>query len=305
MLRSDLPGAGYIGRFAPSPTGALHAGSMVAALASWLDARAHGGKWLVRIEDVDAPRCVPGMDRVILDQLAVCGLTPDETPVWQSQRNELYADALNRLLASDRAYPCGCSRREIELAAQATGAELARHAELIYPGICRNGLKGKPARATRVRTLDAREHDIHIEWTDRRLGVQRQDLTRAVGDFVLHRADGLWAYQIAVVVDDALQGVSHVVRGEDLADNTPRQIHLQRLLGLPTPAYLHTALVLGEDGEKLSKQNGAVPLDLRNPLEALQAAAAVLGIACEAGDIHSWLAQAVSQWRAHWVEPVA
>jgi glutamyl-Q tRNA(Asp) synthetase len=245
------------------------------------------------------------MDRVILDQLSVCGLTPDETPVWQSQRNELYADALNRLLASDRAYPCGCSRREIELAAQATGAELARHAELIYPGICRNGLKGKPARATRVRTLDAREHDIHIEWTDRRLGVQRQDLTRAVGDFVLHRADGLWAYQIAVVVDDALQGVSHVVRGEDLADNTPRQIHLQRLLGLPTPAYLHTALVLGEDGEKLSKQNGAVPLDLRNPLEALQAAAAVLGIACEAGDIHSWLAQAVSQWRAHWVEPVA
>ena len=307
MHRSDLPGAGYIGRFAPSPTGPLHAGSLVAALASWLDARAHGGQWLVRIEDVDIPRCVPGMDRVILDQLAVCGLTPDETPVWQSQRGELYADALHRLLAADHAYPCGCSRREIELATKSQGLELARHAELVYPGTCRNGLKGKPARATRVRTLDTQGHDVHIEWTDRRLGVQRQDIARAVGDFVLHRADGLWAYQLAVVVDDALQGVSHVVRGEDLADNTPRQIHLQRLLGLPTPAYLHTPLVLGANGEKLSKQNGATPLDLSAPLAALRSAGSVLGIVCEGETVSSWLAAATTGWQANsrWALAVA
>lgn len=307
MHRSDLPGAGYIGRFAPSPTGPLHAGSLVAALASWLDARAHGGQWLVRIEDVDMPRCIPGVDRVILDQLAICGLTSDETPVWQSQRGELYADALHRLLAADHAYPCGCSRREIELAAKAQGLELARHAELVYPGTCRNGLKGKPARATRVRTLDARGHDVHIEWTDRRLGVQHQDLARAVGDFVLHRADGLWAYQLAVVVDDALQGVSHVVRGEDLADNTPRQIHLQKLLGLPTPAYLHTPLVLGANGEKLSKQNGATPLDLSDPMAALRSAGSVLGIACEGETPSSWLAAATTRWQANsrWALAVA
>lgn len=305
MHRSDLPGAGYIGRFAPSPTGPLHAGSLVAALASWLDARAHGGRWLVRIEDVDMPRCVPGTDQTILGQLAACGLTPDEPPIWQSQRDDLYADALQRLLAADLAYPCGCSRREIELATKARGLELARHAELVYPGTCRNGLQGKPARATRVRTLDAHGHDVHIEWTDRRLGPQHQDLACAVGDFVLHRADGLWAYQLAVVIDDALQGVSHVVRGEDLADNTPRQIHLQRLLGLPTPAYLHTPLVMGANGEKLSKQNGAAPIDLSDPLAALQASAAVLDITCEASDVPSWLAGATAQWRSRWTLTVA
>jgi len=305
MLRSDLPGAGYVGRFAPSPTGALHAGSLVAALASWLDARAHGGEWLVRIEDIDTPRCVPGIDQLILDQLVTCGMTPDDTPVWQSRREELYADALNRLVASDHAYPCGCSRREIELASQAMGEEIARHAELVYPGTCRNGLKGKPARATRVRTLDDKGHDVHIDWTDRRLGAQRQDLTRAVGDFVVHRADGLWAYQLAVVVDDAHQGVSHVVRGEDLADNTPRQIHLQRLLGLPTPSYLHTPLVMGDNGEKLSKQNGAVPLDLRDPLDAVRRAGVALDIVCDGSTLPSWLEQAVARWHDRWVAPVA
>ncbi|RQP25952.1 tRNA glutamyl-Q(34) synthetase GluQRS [Piscinibacter terrae] len=305
MHRSDLPGAGYIGRFAPSPTGPLHAGSLVAALASWLDARAHGGRWLVRIEDVDMPRCVPGMDRTILGQLAACGLTPDETPVWQSERGELYENALQGLLAADLAYPCGCSRREIELAVQSQGLELLRHAELVYPGTCRHGLKGKPARATRVRTLDRRGHDIRIEWMDRRLGLQAQDVTHAVGDFVLHRADGLWAYQLAVVVDDALQGISHIVRGEDLADNTPRQIHLQRLLGLPTPHYMHTALVLGANGEKLSKQNGAQALDLRDPLAALKQAGEVLGIRCDAGRLEDWLPLAVERWRTTWLRPVA
>lgn len=304
MHRSDPSGA-YIGRFAPSPTGPLHAGSLVAALASWLDARAHGGKWLVRIEDVDIPRCVSGMGRVILDQLRTCGLTPDETPVWQSQRNQLYAGALHRLLAAHHAYPCGCSRREIELAVKSRGIEVARNAELVYPGTCRDGLMGRPARATRVRTLDVHGHDIHIEWSDRRLGLQRQDLTQAVGDFVLHRADGLWAYQLAVVVDDALQGVSHVVRGEDLADNTPRQIHLQRLLGLQTPTYLHTPLVLGANGEKLSKQNGAIPLDLSQPFAALQAAGSVMGVTCEADNMSSWLAGATAIWRSQWVPAMA
>jgi glutamyl-Q tRNA(Asp) synthetase len=305
MHRSDLPGAGYVGRFAPSPTGPLHAGSLVAALASWLDARAHGGRWLVRIEDVDIPRCVPGMDATILDQLAACGLLPDDTPVLQSQRGELYEAALQRLIAADLAYPCGCSRREIELAVQAQGLALVRHGELVYPGTCRNGLKGKAARATRLRTLDERGHDVHIAWCDRRLGPQSQDLSRCIGDFVLHRADGLWAYQLAVVVDDALQGVSHVVRGEDLADNTPRQIHLQRLLGLPTPRYLHTPLVLGANGEKLSKQNGAQALDLGDPLAALRTAGAVLGIEADAGDAGTWLAMAVQGWRERWASTVA
>jgi len=300
MHRSDLPGAGYIGRFAPSPTGPLHAGSLVAALASWLDARAHDGRWLVRIEDVDMPRCVPGADTVILGQLVACRLVPDETPVWQSERGARYADALQRLLAADLAYPCGCSRREIELALQAAGRAAPRHAERVYPGTCRDGLHGKPARATRLRTVDAQGHDIRIAWTDRRLGLQEQDVTRAVGDFVLHRADGLWAYQLAVVADDAAQGVSHVVRGEDLADNTPRQILLQRLLGLPTPAYLHTPLVLGADGEKLSKQNGAQALDVGDPLAALRQAGAVLGIEVQGSRIDDWLAHAISAWRSRW-----
>jgi glutamyl-Q tRNA(Asp) synthetase len=305
MHRSDLPGANYVGRFAPSPTGPLHAGSLVAAVASWLDARAHGGRWLVRIEDVDLPRCVPGVDATILAQLSRCGLEANELPVWQSQRGQLYEDALQRLLAADLAYPCGCSRREIEIALQAMGHVVPRHAELVYPGTCRNGLRGKAARATRVRTLDAEGHDVRIAWSDRRLGPQQQDLARSVGDFVLQRADGLWAYQLAVVVDDALQGVSHIVRGEDLADNTPRQIHLQRLLGLPTPVYLHTPLVLAADGEKLSKQNGAQALDLADPLAALHEAGTVLGIEVEADGLSDWLMRATQAWRSRWVLSMA
>jgi glutamyl-Q tRNA(Asp) synthetase len=305
MHRSDLPGAGYIGRFAPTPSGPLHAGSLVAALGSWLDARAHDGHWLVRVEDVDTPRCVPGADTLILGQLVACHLAPDEPPTWQSQRGDLYRNAMQRLLAADLAYPCGCSRREIELALEALGRPTPRNAEQVYPGTCRGGLHGKPARAMRLRTVDAAGHDVRIAWTDRRLGPQEQDVARAVGDFVLQRADGLWAYQLAVVVDDAEQGVSHVVRGEDLADNTARQILLQRRLGLPTPVYLHTPLVLGEDGDKLSKQNGATPFDAREPLPSLRAAGAVLGIRCEASDIPGWLAQAISTWRARWPLVVA
>jgi glutamyl-Q tRNA(Asp) synthetase len=292
----------YIGRFAPSPTGPLHAGSMVAALASWLDARAQGGHWLVRIEDVDQPRCVPGADRLILSQLAACGLVPDAPPVWQSRRTARYARGLQQLQDTGWAYPCACSRREIELTLQARGIDTARHAELVYPGTCRNGLHGRPARAMRLRTIGAQGAEVVIDWADRRLGPQRQNLTREVGDFVLRRADGLWAYQLAVVIDDADAGITHVVRGEDLADNTPRQIHLQTLLQAPTPAYLHTPLVMGPNGEKLSKQNGARALDLGDPLGALAAAGAVLGLRPAAREltVTAWLAQAVAQWRATW-----
>ena len=298
----------YLGRFAPSPTGPLHAGSLVAALASWLDARAHGGQWLVRIEDIDTPRCVPGADQFILGQLQACHLLPDQPPVWQSRRGALYRQALERLKASGWAYPCGCSRKDIEAAQAARGAGRVRGAELPYPGTCRpenGGLRGRPPRAWRLRT-GGQSSDVDAEktisWTDLRLGLQQQDVERAVGDFVLLRADGLWAYQLAVVVDDADQGVTHVVRGEDLADNTPRQILLQRALGLPTPSYLHTPLVLASDGGKLSKQNGARALDLSDPLAALQEAAARLDLPPPNhwSSIDESLAHWAAVWRGRW-----
>ncbi|MBK1686940.1 tRNA glutamyl-Q(34) synthetase GluQRS [Rubrivivax gelatinosus] len=281
----------YRGRFAPSPTGPLHAGSLVAALASWLDARAHGGVWLLRIEDVDTPRCVPGAERLIVQQLAACGLEPDEPPWRQSERGEAYADALQQLVAAGRAYPCACTRRDIDEALAARGVVHERFAERVYPGSCRGGLHGRPARAWRLRA------DGRGRWVDRRLGEAVQDVGAEVGDFVLKRADGLWAYQLAVVVDDAAQGITDVVRGEDLADNTPRQILLQHALGLPRPRYLHTPLVLGDDGHKLSKQNGAAPLELAEPLAALRAAGAVLGLPpLAAEDVQDWLAAAVPAW---------
>lgn len=282
---------GYRGRFAPSPSGPLHAGSLVAALASWLDARACGGVWLVRIEDVDAPRCSPLAAETILRQLDACGLRPDETPLWQSTRGAAYDAARQTLLTAGLAYPCACTRSDIEAHRQARGLAHQPGSERIYPGTCRNGLQGRLARATRLRVAGV------IDWQDRRLGPQRQDLAREVGDFVLQRADGLWAYQLAVVVDDAAQGVTQVVRGEDLADNTARQIALQRALRLPTPGYLHTPLVRAADGRKLSKQNGAQALDLRDPLRALQAAGAVLGLPpVDAPGSADWLAAAVSAW---------
>jgi glutamyl-Q tRNA(Asp) synthetase len=289
------------GRFAPSPTGPLHAGSLVAALASWLDARAHGGRWLVRIEDVDTPRCLPDMHGVILQQLARVGLLPDDTPVRQSQRGAAYAQALQRLQDSGWAYPCGCSRRDIDAALARAGQARARHEQAVYPGTCRDGLKGKPARAMRLRTRHG-GLGPRIDWRDRRLGAQTQDVEREVGDFVLQRADGLWAYQLAVVVDDAWQGVTHVVRGADLADNTPRQILLQRALGLPTPHYLHTPLLLGADGHKLSKQNGAQALDLHDPVQALRHAAHLLELPdFDAADCTAWLKAAVPAWAARWM----
>jgi glutamyl-Q tRNA(Asp) synthetase len=275
----------YTGRFAPSPTGLLHAGSLVAALASWLDARAHGGAWRLRIEDVDTPRCVPGADEAILQQLAACGLQPDGPVLRQSQRGDAYAAALQDLVEKGWAYPCGCSRKDIETAIESAQSQpVSRHSAAVYPGTCRQGLKGQAARAWRL-NVQAVQTALGLpaltHWTDRRLGPQRQNVPEEVGDFVLRRADGLWAYQLAVVVDDAAQGVGHVVRGQDLADNTARQIVLQQALGLPTPQYLHTPVVLGANGEKLSKQNGAVALDLQTPqavLSALNSAAQALGL---------------------------
>jgi glutamyl-Q tRNA(Asp) synthetase len=293
--------ASYVGRFAPSPTGPLHEGSLVAALASWLDARAHRGRWLVRIEDVDTTRCEYGVDEIILGQLAICGLISDEAPLYQSNRVAAYEDALAQLATAGLVYPCGCSRREIEEVLITLGFLQERNDERVYPGTCRNGLGGKPARSIRVLTSMGDE-DISIRWVDRRLGRQRQNLSREVGDFILKRADGLFAYQLAVVVDDAHQGITHVVRGEDLTDNTPRQIHLQRLLDLPTPEYLHTPLVMGINGHKLSKQNGATPLDVASPIAALQQAARVLDLPHIDGlSVSEWLAAAVRAWATRWV----
>ncbi len=331
----------YIGRFAPSPTGALHAGSLVAALASWLDARAHGGTWLVRIEDVDKPRCIPGADLEILRQLVACGLIPDEPPVYQSQRDALYQAALDQLIASHAAYPCGCSRKDIEAALAvkraldeaitgtlnravnwaAHGAAKPRHSELIYPGTCRAGLMGRDVRAWRFFTQFYKQKEqvagieytqsAHfsiasnpriVHWQDRRLGAQQQDVAHEVGDFVVKRADGLWAYQLAVVVDDAAQGITHIVRGEDLADNTARQILLQQALGLSTPEYLHTPLVLAPDGHKLSKQNGAQALALASSEQvraALTQAAQCLGLQAElSATPQEILAACTVQWQA-------
>ena len=282
------------GRFAPSPTGPLHAGSLVAGLASWLDVRAHRGEWLVRIEDVDKPRCVPGAAEEILRQLAACGLVPDAPPQWQSAREPLYQAALDRLAAAGQAYPCACTRKDIELAWRAQGRARERHGELVYPGTCRDGLHGKPARAWRFRVPEGT-----VAWTDRRVGTHLQDVQHEVGDFVLKRADGLFAYQLAVVVDDAAQEITHVVRGEDLVDNTPRQLLLQRALGYPQPLYLHTPLVLGANGEKLSKQNGAAPLDLSDPVAALRSAARTLGLEGLSGETRAaLLASAVQAWKA-------
>jgi glutamyl-Q tRNA(Asp) synthetase len=286
----------YRGRFAPSPTGPLHLGSLVTALASWLDARAHGGDWLVRIEDIDYPRCVNGADTDILRTLALLGLHPDEPPVWQSRRETLYADALRRLDATGHLYPCGCSRKEI---ADSLVHVRERHQTLGYPGTCRHGLHGKLPRAWRVRVPDGTAAIICFD--DRWQGRQCQNLETELGDFVLRRADGLWAYQLAVVVDDAAQAITHIVRGADLLDSTPRQIHLQHLLGMPTPAYLHVPVVVNAAGEKLSKQSGAQALDTTTPLATLRQAGAHLGIVNGEATIEAWLAAATAQWASRWV----
>ncbi len=255
----------------------------------------------MRIEDVDTPRCIPGADQFILQQLATFGLVPDAPVMWQSQRSDAYQAALNALIAKGWAYPCGCSRKEIEDAQTLMGHTRERHHAAVYPGTCRDGLNGKTARAYRLnvqRVIDDLKLATPLAWHDRLLGDQQQDVAKEVGDFVLRRADGLWAYQLAVVVDDAAQGITHIVRGADLTDNTARQILLQYSLVLPTPSYMHTPLVLGENGEKLSKQNGAEALSLSDPFNALQTAAQALGLSkLEDG---ASIEQALNSWTQAW-----
>ena len=247
-----------IGRFAPSPSGPLHFGSLVAALASWLDARAAGGRWLVRIEDLDRPRVQPGAADDILRTLERLGLYWDGEVVFQSRRAAAYEAALSRL---GDTYLCGCSRREIADSAVSLAADGAQ----VYPGTCRAGLApGRAARSLRVRVQGS------VSFVDRAQGRLAQDLEREVGDFVLRRGDGQFAYQLAVVVDDAQQAISDVVRGADLLDSTPRQIYLQRLLGFPTPRYLHVPVAVDAAGDKLSKHAGARPIDQGDLRRALR-----------------------------------
>ena len=376
----------YIGRFAPSPSGPLHAGSVVAALASYLDARAHDGLWLLRIEDIDPPRVEPGSDLTIRQQLRFLGLHWDGPPLYQSARVDRYQAVFDWLQAQGRIYGCGCTRREIIQAAhmlqtaqalqttealqttqalQTTGARQAgptrqtepahqasqRPAQALntpadetpYPGTCRHGLPaGRQARAWRFRidttgtpppqTLPEATNPLasadfvqptdgnfpaaqerisnvgkaadlsNITFHDRWLGPQRQNPSLQCGDFILKRADGVWAYQLGVVVDDAESGVTDVVRGADLLSSTGRQILLLQALGAPVPRYLHLPLVMGDNGQKLSKQNGAPGVDTSGRVDAvdiLNEAARALGLRQPGTrDVQRWLHEATAQWRA-------
>lgn len=269
----------------------MHAGSLVAALASWLDARAHDGAWFVRIEDLDPPREQPGAAGDILATLADFGMTSDQGVLWQHTRSEAYAEALERLDRAGRLYACQCSRAWIA-AAVAAGATAA-----VYPGTCRElGLVSGPGRALRLRV-----EDQIIAFDDRACGPFAQQLARDVGDFVVRRADGLFAYQLAVVVDDQAQGITDVVRGSDLLDNTPRQIALQRLLGAAQPRYLHVPVVRTHEGEKLSKQSGAVALDRTRIVEELVRAGNHLGVPDFGPDSReAFLRLATEWWRERW-----
>ncbi|MDR0181456.1 tRNA glutamyl-Q(34) synthetase GluQRS [Lysobacter arvi] len=279
MIRSSAP-TGYRGRFAPSPTGDLHFGSLLAAFGSWLLARHAGGRWLVRVEDLDPPREVAGAARRQLDALRAFGLESDEPIAWQSQRSARYEAAVERLLDDGRAFYCHCSRTDLATVSGIHRACVAR--------------RTRPDPSVRLRVEDGSV----VAFDDAIRGRYKQDVAREVGDFVLRRADGFWAYQLAVVVDDADQGITDVVRGADLLDSTPRQILLQRALGLPTPRHAHLPLVLGPDGRKLSKSDAAQPVDPTDPLTTLRAAWTRLGqpadALTEARDVSDLLARARS-----------
>jgi glutamyl-Q tRNA(Asp) synthetase len=258
---------GYRGRFAPSPTGPLHFGSLIAAVGSFLEAKTRGGEWLVRIEDLDAPRVAPGAVADILRALEACGMPWDGAIVYQSARGDAYHAALHELKQGGLVYPCACSRREIADSA-VNGIE-----GRVYPGTCRSGLAaGRTARALRLDTRGAT-----VEFSDALQGPVAQDLETDIGDFVLYRAGGAFTYQLAVVVDDAEQGITDIVRGADLLDSTARQIFLQRLLGLPRTRHMHLPVAVNERGEKLSKQTRAEPIDIGRPVPALIAALRFLG----------------------------
>jgi len=276
----------YRGRFAPSPTGPLHFGSLVAAAGSYLEARSRSGAWLVRIDDLDPPRAVPGAADDILRTLEACGMEWDGAVVYQSRRTDAYREALQSLRKQGLVYACSCSRREIADSAP-PGME-----GYVYPGTCRSKkLSDGPGRALRVRTGGA-----SIEFDDEVQGRVTQDLERDSGDFVLRRADGVYAYQLAAAADDTEQRITHIVRGADLLVSTPRQIYLQRLLGLPTPRYAHLPVAVNAQGEKLSKQTHAAPVDRANLLPALTLALEFLGHkppALDTADLWKW---AIEHW---------
>jgi glutamyl-Q tRNA(Asp) synthetase len=285
-----LPSSHYVGRFAPSPSGPLHFGSLVAAAASWFDARAAGGRWLLRIDDVDAPRCVPGAADNILLTLERFGFEWDEEPVWQSRRGDAYRAAFERLCDEAHMFPCACSRKEL------ADSSLAPDGSRVYPGTCRSGLpEGRDARAWRVRVQGTLDFDDAVQ------GPQHEDLERDVGDFVVLRADGLFAYQLAVVVDDADAGVTDIVRGADLLASTSRQRVLQRMLGLAPPRYAHVPVVVDGAGDKLSKQTLARPVADLSPAGALHAALLFLGQTppdelahSPLAEVHAW---GIGNWR--------
>ena len=273
----------YIGRFAPTPSGYLHFGSLVAALASWLDARAAGGRWLVRMEDLDPPREVADAQAAILQTLDSYGLHWDGEVVYQSLRHDAYQQVIDRLLAQGLAYACTCSRKQLE------------PYQGIYPGTCRNAGHTTEDAAIRVRVPE-----LLYRFEDRVQGAYSQHLGRESGDFVIRRRDGLYAYQLAVVLDDAWQGVTDIVRGADLLDSTPRHLYLQELLGLPQPRYLHVPLIIQPDGNKLGKSYRSPPLDPDQAAPLLVRALRALGQAPEA-DLADGSVQDVLGWGvAHW-----
>jgi glutamyl-Q tRNA(Asp) synthetase len=285
------PTPAYRGRFAPSPTGPLHFGSLVAAAGSFLEARSRRGEWHLRMEDVDTPRCSTAAASEILRALEACGFAWDGEIVWQSRRSEAYAAALERLKAAGRVFPCACTRREL------ADSAIAPDGAAIYPGTCREGLApGRTARAWRLRAGDAM-----VSFDDAIQGRIVSDLARDAGDFILLRADGLFAYQLAVVVDDAETGITHVVRGADLLASTSRQIFLQQCLGLATPEYAHLPVVVNAAGEKLSKQTRAAPVDISRPGPALFAALGFLGqrppAELSAAPVSELWAWAMANWR--------
>ena len=275
----------YVGRFAPSPTGPLHLGSLICALATYLDARANGGSWLVRMEDLDPPREIPGAADSILNSLKAHGLHWDQQVLWQSQRHEAYAAVAAQLLASGMAFYCACSR-----------AQLAQHNN-IYQGHCRNRkLPADTPAALRVRV----EGDTAISVSDHLQAPLQEDVACAVGDFIIRRRDRLYAYQLAVVVDDAYQGINQVLRGSDLYDSTPRQIYLQQLLALPTPTYTHIPVITNGKGQKLSKQTHAPALDDNQAIDNLRLALRFLGQSPPAPQVQRLdllLQHAVEHWQ--------
>jgi glutamyl-Q tRNA(Asp) synthetase len=299
--RSSAPVAPYVGRFAPSPTGPLHFGSLVAAAASYADARAVGGRWLLRIEDLDPPREQPGAIASILQTLETYGFEWDGPVCYQSRRDAAYAQALQRLRDERKVFACACTRQELARGTIGVGGER------VYPGTCRDGVQpGRSGRAWRLR-VDGEP----IEFVDRVQGPQRQILSRDVGDFVVRRADGHWAYQLAVVVDDAESGITDVVRGSDLLASTPRQIWLQRQLGYPTPRYAHVPVAASTKGEKLSKQTLAPALPEERIAATLLAAWRFLeqatddeSEALEFGSARAFWAYAIPRWNARRVPPV-